>query len=57
MIGGGGSLRYYVPAGYVEPRYSSDPGEFMAQYYGFFSCEGQGLERIPHAAAPLEPRQ
>ena len=26
--------------------YSKDPKTFAAQYYGIFSCEGQGLERV-----------
>ena len=42
--------KYNLPSasdavGYGE--YSKDPGEFAAQYYGFFSCEGQGLDRVP----------
>ena len=42
------ATKYNLPSasdavGYGE--YSKDPGEFAAQYYGFFSCEGQGLER------------
>jgi len=27
--------------------YSTSPSEFAAQYFGIFSCEGQGLERMP----------
>lgn len=38
--------KYTVPSLSVSG-YSSDPTEFVAQYFGIFSCEGQGLERIP----------
>jgi len=37
--------KYEMPA--LSEPYASDPGEFVAQYFGVFSCEGQGLERIP----------
>jgi hypothetical protein len=41
------ALAYKLPELYVAPAYSSDPREFVKQYYGIFSCEGQGLERVP----------
>ena len=37
--------RYKVPALSQPLRYSSDPDTFAAQYYGFLSCEGQGMTR------------
>lgn len=40
------ATKYTLPQEYVAPSYSKDPAEFMAQYYGIFSCEGQGLERV-----------
>ena len=52
--GAGGALDAYLAvagAKYTLPEYnslaySSDPKEFAKQYYGIFSCEGQGLERV-----------
>ena len=41
------SSKYKVPGADVSLQYSKDPQEFAAQYFGIFSCEGQGLERIP----------
>ena len=35
--------------------YSSDPSKFAAQYFGFLSCEGQGLERIPGSNSCKDP--
>ena len=40
------AARYTLPAPEVSLAYSKDPKEFAKQYYGFFSCEGQGLERV-----------
>lgn len=37
---------YKVPENNVGA-YEKDPQKFAAQYFGIFSCEGQGLERIP----------
>lgn len=37
--------RYKVPALNQPLRYSTDPEQFAAQYYGFLSCEGQGMTR------------
>ena len=37
--------RYTVPALSQPLRYSNDPDTFAAQYYGFLSCEGQGMTR------------
>lgn len=39
--------RYRLPNPSGPVPYSSDPATFKAQYFGFFSCEGQGLESIP----------
>ena len=39
--------KYKVQAAAPPPQYSKDNKEFMSQYFGLFSCEGQGLERIP----------
>jgi hypothetical protein len=39
------AARYKVPALVQPARYSSDPEKFAAQYYGFLSCEGQGMAR------------
>ena len=36
-----------MPRPSEELAYSKDSKEFAAQYFGIFSCEGQGLERIP----------
>lgn len=41
------ATKYKVPGADSSLAYSKDPKEFAAQYYGIFSCEGQGLERIP----------
>jgi hypothetical protein len=41
------SSKYKLPGADSSLQYSKDPKEFAAQYYGIFSCEGQGLERIP----------
>ena len=38
--------KYTLPEADVSLAYSSDPAKFAAQYYGVFSCEGQGLERV-----------
>lgn len=38
--------KYTVPEKPADLAYSKDPREFAKQYYGFFSCEGQGLERV-----------
>ena len=54
MAAGGALDRYLALAGtkYSLPEadaplaYSADPAKFAAQYYGVFSCEGQGLERV-----------
>ena len=41
------AAKYPLPT-MVDPLYySKDPTEFASQYFGIFSCEGQGLERIP----------
>lgn len=40
------TIKYSVPDNAIVP-YSSDPDKFSAQYFGFFSCEGQGMDRIP----------
>ena len=39
------AARYKVPAPSPPPGYSADPEKFAAQYYGFLSCEGQGMVR------------
>ena len=39
------SSRYTVPKPPKSLDYSSDPEKFSEQYFGFLSCEGQGLER------------
>ena len=39
--------KYALPGADASLAYSKNPQEFAAQYYGVFSCEGQGLERIP----------
>ena len=31
----------------LREQYSSDPNKFASQYFGFLSCEGNGLERLP----------
>jgi len=41
------SSSYEVPAFTAAKMYSSDPTTFNGQYFGFFSCEGQGLARLP----------
>mmetsp|Transcript_30872 Transcript_30872/g.81811 ORF Transcript_30872/g.81811 Transcript_30872/m.81811 type:complete len:241 (+) Transcript_30872:35-757(+) len=48
------SVHYSVPNFKPMP-YSSDKNEFAAQYFGFFSCEGQGLERIPGSNSCKDP--
>ena len=47
--------KYKVPAAAASLAYSSDPKEFTAQYFGIFSCEGQGLERIPGSNSCKDP--
>lgn len=39
------AAKYKVPEAW-DNAFSSDPGTFSSQYFGFLSCEGQGLERI-----------
>ena len=39
------AARYKVPGKSSALAYSSDPEKFAAQYYGFLSCEGQGMVR------------
>ena len=39
------TARYKLPALSQPARYSDDPEKFAAQYYGFLSCEGQGMAR------------
>lgn len=41
------SSKYSIPVVAGGKPYSSDPTTFTAQYFGFFSCEGQGLQRMP----------
>jgi hypothetical protein len=41
------SSKYSIPAVATAKPYSSDPTTFTAQYFGLFSCEGQGLQRLP----------
>ena len=41
------AARYKVPELSQPARYSTDPEKFAAQYYGFLSCEGQGMARTP----------
>ena len=50
------AAKYSVPQAYVAPEYSKDPSEFMAQYMGVFSCEGQGLERVKGSNSCRDPR-
>ena len=38
--------KYPIPEPAASLGYSDDPREFAKQYYGIFSCEGQGLERV-----------
>ena len=40
------SSKYPLPKVTEPIYYSKDPNEFASQYFGIFSCEGQGLERI-----------
>lgn len=39
--------QYKIPGADPSLEYPKDAKEFAATYYGIFSCEGQGLERIP----------
>lgn len=50
------ATKYTVPTAAPPPAYSSDNKEFMAQYFSFFSCEGQGLERIPGSNSCKDPK-
>lgn len=45
------SSKYTIPAPVAAKTYSSDPTTFTAQYFGLFSCEGQGLQRLPGSNA------
>ena len=49
------ATKYKLPASSAPPAYSSDPKEFVSQYFGVFSCEGQGLERIPGSNSCKDP--
>jgi len=40
------STKYTLPTVAAPLQYSKDSREFAKQYYGIFSCEGQGLERV-----------
>ena len=45
---------YKIPGGAIA-EYERDPEKFAAQYFGFFSCEGQGLERIKGSNSCKDP--
>jgi len=47
--------KYSLPALEQPLAYSKDPNAFAAQYYGIFSCEGQGLERLPGSNSCKSP--
>lgn len=47
--------QYKVPTPPPPAAYSSDTGQFMAQYFGFLSCEGQGLDRVPGSNSCTNP--
>mmetsp|Transcript_17997 Transcript_17997/g.54180 ORF Transcript_17997/g.54180 Transcript_17997/m.54180 type:complete len:116 (+) Transcript_17997:242-589(+) len=49
------SSAYPLPAFTPTMTYSSDPATFTAQYFGLFSCEGQGLQRLPGSNNCGEP--
>ena len=48
------ATHYSVPDFKIKP-YSASSTEFAAQYFGFFSCEGQGLERVKGSNTCKDP--
>jgi hypothetical protein len=51
------NTRYSLPSDDSPADFSSDPRLFAKQYFGFLSCEGQGLERSPGSNTCRDPRQ
>lgn len=47
--------RYSLPAESEDLSYSKDPEKFASQYFGIFSCEGQGLERVKGSNTCKDP--
>jgi hypothetical protein len=50
------ATKYSLPVVEAPLSYSTDKREFAKQYFGIFSCEGQGLERVPGSNSCIESK-